>query len=177
MYKTGQRCVVCGEGKLTQKIVTEKFKYKGKENTISDYCVYECNKCEDVLVDSKTIRSTEKILTDFRREIDGLLTSSEIVQIRKKLGKTQKEMAELLEAGEKNFARYETGQVTQGRSTDLLLRVLDKDPYALDSIKHRDKKVEYQKINGKGEINLHQAGYEKYVWPTQTEYEEYDCAA
>lgn len=80
MYKTGQRCIVCGEGTLTKKIVNQKFKYKGKENIISDYCVYECNKCKEVLVDSKTIRSTEKILTDFRREMDGLLTSSEIAR-------------------------------------------------------------------------------------------------
>lgn len=152
MYKTGQKCVICGKGKLIKKIVNEEFEYKGKKLTIPDYIIYSCNKCKEALVDPKTIRFTEKILTDFRREIDGLLTSCEILQIRKKLGKTQLELAKIFGVGEKNFARYENGQVTQSKAMDNLLRILDEYPVVLNILKPEEKNligedanIDYQK--------------------------------
>lgn len=134
MYKIGMKCPICGSGKLSEKTVSEKFDYKDQTKTVSDYHVYVCNKCKEEIVDPKTLRVTEKVLTDFRRGVDGLLTSDEIKAIRKKLGKTQSEMAEWLGVGEKNFARYENGQVTQSKPMDLLLRIIGKFPTILNSI-------------------------------------------
>lgn len=174
MYKTGQSCVVCGKGQLTRKVIQEVFEYKGKKKTVSNYCVYECNKCKEVLVDSKTIRSKEKILTDIRREIDGLLTSSEIVQIRKNLGKTQQEMAKIFGVGEKNFARYENGQVTQSKPMDNLLRVLDKYPIVLNIFKPEEKDLMSKDANFENQKSLSK---ENMDFATENNSEEYVLAA
>ncbi len=61
----------------------------------------------------------------------GFLTDLDIKRIRKKLGMTQKEMAEKLGVGEKNFARYENLSVRQSKAMDNLLRILDKYPHAI----------------------------------------------
>ena len=62
---------------------------------------------------------------------EGYLTAEDIRRIRKKLGLTQKAMAEKLGVGLKTFARYENRSVCQSRAMDNLLRILDKYPVAL----------------------------------------------
>ena len=68
------------------------------------------------------------------RSAAGFLTDEEIKEIRKKLGLTQKQMAETLGVGEKNFARYENLSVRQSRAMDNLLRILDAYPEAIKVI-------------------------------------------
>ena len=65
------------------------------------------------------------------RPAAGFLTDEEIKGIRKKLGLTQRQMAETLGVGEKNFARYENLSVRQSRAMDNLLRILDTYPEAI----------------------------------------------
>ena len=148
MLKKGVVCPVCGEGKISEQTVTERFEYKGNKISISNYHIFRCERCREKIVSPKTLRETEKALTDFRRNIDGLLTSDENRAIREKLGKTQTEMARLLGVGEKNFARYENGQVTQSKSMDLLLRIIDVDPQILHQIeaKRMTPKLDYEGI-------------------------------
>lgn len=135
MIKNGDICLVCGQGKLSERVITEVFTYKEQECKIADYHIFKCDQCAEEFVSPKTLRESEKALTDFRRNIDGLLTSDEIIAIRKKLGATQKELAEMLEVGEKTFARYENGQVTQSRAMDFTLRALNMHPNLLNNIK------------------------------------------
>lgn len=141
MIKNGDICPICGEGKVDEQVITGEFEYKGKKHLIPDYHIFACECCKEQIVAPKTLRETEKELTNFRRKIDGLLTSNEIKMIRKKLGKTQTEMAALLGVGEKNFARYENGQVTQSKSMDLLIRILDIDSNILNKVKAARKRA------------------------------------
>lgn len=135
MYKHGQECPICGSGKLEKKVIGETFEYKGHSLVVPNYIVYGCPTCEEYLVEKKSSRESQKVLKDFFREVDGLLPSRDIKRIRKKLGYTQEEMAKELGVGMKNFARYENGQVIQGRAMDLLLRIFDFDPAILNKIK------------------------------------------
>lgn len=139
MIKDGDICLVCGQGKLSEHVITEVFTYNDQECKIPDYHIFKCDKCTEEFVSPKTMKESEKTLTDFRRKVDGLLTSDEIKTVRKKLGKTQKELAEMLEVGEKTFARYENGQVTQSRAMDFTLRALDMHPNLLNTIKSGKK--------------------------------------
>lgn len=139
MLKHGDICPVCGQGHVEEKVINGRFKYKGKECVISDYHIFACGICKEELVCPESLNKSEKILTDFRRQVDGLLISDEIKAIRKRLGKTQKTLAEMLNVGEKTFARYENGQVTQSKSMDTLLRALNIYPDLLDSIKSGGK--------------------------------------
>ena len=63
-----------------------------------------------------------------QRVSEGYLSDEDIKRIRKKLGLTQKEMAEKLGVGLKNFARYENLSVRQSKAMDNLLRILDEYP-------------------------------------------------
>ncbi len=143
MIKTGDRCPVCAKGILTEQTITEDFEYKGHKLSIPNYHVFSCDNCSEEIVNPKSIRATEKKMTDFRRGIDGLLTSDEIKDIRKKLGKTQKQLASMLEVGEKTFARYENGQVSQSKAMDILLRVINVNPSVLEEI-HKQTGIDYE---------------------------------
>ncbi len=135
VYKNGQTCPICGSGKLIKTVIDEKFDYKGQSLVVPDYVVYECTVCEESLVGKKSVKTSQKLLKDFYREVDGLLGSSDIKRIRRKLGCTQEEMAKNLGVGLKTFARYETGQVIQSRAMDNLLRILDEHPETMNTIK------------------------------------------
>ncbi|MEW6571520.1 MAG: type II toxin-antitoxin system MqsA family antitoxin [Nitrospirota bacterium] len=137
-----QKCPICGIGTLRKEVGTETFEYKGLTTTVPNYITYKCDECGEAIVDKVTLKESGKILKDFQRKVDGLLTSEEIKRIRKKLNLTQEEMAEILGGGLKSFARYETSQVCQSKGMDNLLRILDAYPFTLNVIqKNQAKKL------------------------------------
>lgn len=134
MYKNKDLCPVCGEGTLTFASKTERFEYKGHYKDIENFDIFTCDVCEEEIVPEESIKKAEKYLRDFHREVDGLLTSKQIKKIRESYGFTQDDFSELLGLGKKTFARYENCTVTQNRTTDHLLRIIDVLPEALDII-------------------------------------------
>jgi HTH-type transcriptional regulator/antitoxin MqsA len=140
MFGNSSICPVCGAGELTAKTIDERFTYKGQEMTVPDYVIYECAECGEALVEPASAKKAEKLLKDFSRQVDGLLRAADIKRIRKKLGFTQEQMAEVCGGGLKGFARYESGQVIQSKGMDNLLRILDEFPFVLDIINRRPEK-------------------------------------
>ncbi len=134
MYKHGDACPLCGGGKLEEKVVEERFTYKGQSLVVPDYHVLECPVCGEAVVQQESARRAEKMLRDFGRAVDGLLMGADIKRIRRKLRLTQEQMAQVLGGGLKGFARYENGQVIQSRAMDNLLRILDRFPGSLDAL-------------------------------------------
>lgn len=132
MYKPGDSCPLCGGGELCEKVIEERFAYKGHALTVPDYHVLECPSCGEAVVEKESARRAEKLLRDFGRQVDGLLMAADIKRIRRKLHLTQEQMATVLGGGLKGFARYENGQVVQSRAMDNLLRILDHFPESLD---------------------------------------------
>lgn len=133
-----QECPICGAGGLQKTVSTEKFEYKGKELFIPDYVSYECSECGEAVVAPETLKKSGKLLKDFQRKVDGLLTGRQIKAIRKKTGLTQEQMAEIVGGGLKSFARYESGQICQSKGMDNLLRILDAYPEMLNVIRGKD---------------------------------------
>lgn len=131
MYKQGDACPLCGAGNLSEKVVEEHFGYKGHSLAVTEYRVLECPACGEAVVEKDSARRAEKLLKDFGRQVDGLLTAADIKRIRRKLHLTQEQMATVLGGGLKGFARYENGQVIQSRAMDNLLRILDRFPESL----------------------------------------------
>ncbi len=161
MYKNNDPCPICGDGRLRKKSVRETFEYKGESLTLDDYIIYECQECEEAIVDPKSIKKTEKPVRDFHRKVDGLLTSDEIKAIRTALGYTQEQFGKILGGGAKSFARYENGTVTQSKPMDNLLRIVKQYPEVLNvlngkgvkqSISHTDDSPVSPKIFEKIEI-------------------------
>ncbi len=129
-----QECPVCGAGTLKKKIGTQTFEYKGEITTIPNYVTYACTKCDEAIVDNTTLKESGKILKDFQRKVDSLLTGQQIKAIRIKLGLTQNQLADIVGGGLKSLARYESGQVCQSKGMDNLLRILDAYPETLKVI-------------------------------------------
>ena len=135
-YHDGSPCPLC-KGALKSKSVTETFSYKGRSFEYPDYVVHVCEKCGEEFVGDKTMKQSSRRIRDFYREVDGLLTASEIKRIRVKLGRTQEDLSALLGGGLKAFARYENGDVIQAEAMDNLLRILDEMPQAIDVIERK----------------------------------------
>ncbi|HXX81013.1 MAG TPA: type II toxin-antitoxin system MqsA family antitoxin [Thermodesulfovibrionales bacterium] len=127
-------CPICGTGELKKHVTTEQFEYKGRKVPIPNYVTYSCNVCEETIVDDSSLKSSGKLLKKFKREVDGLLPVEEIKRIRKSFGFTQEKWSKILGGGLKGAARYESGQITQSKAMDNLLRILDKFPFALSAI-------------------------------------------
>lgn len=139
VYQNSDVCPICGEKAMNKKNKEEVFTYKGHNLTIPNYPIYECDECGEELIQAQDSKKFEKDRTDFRRGVDGLLTSEEIRNIRKSFDCSQKEFAEMLQVGEKNFARYENGAATQSRAMDSLLRILRDYPFSISSIVEKNK--------------------------------------
>ncbi len=138
-----QKCPICGAGKLKKRIGKETFEYKGESITIPNYVTYECAECGEAIVDNASLKESGKKLKDFQREVEGLLTGSQIKAVREKLGLTQEQLADIVGGGLKSIARYESGQVCQSKGMDNLLRILDAYPFTLKVIQKEGEKVEY----------------------------------
>ncbi|GAB6178566.1 hypothetical protein JCM16814_34570 [Desulfobaculum senezii] len=134
MLHEGLPCPMCSAGTLERVVSEESITYKGRTKSVPGYISYACPNCHEELTNPKENHAIEQELLAFRREVDGLLSPKEIFNLRDSLGLTQRAFAEKLGIGEKSFARYETGTVTQSKAMDNLLRVIKEYPQAMDTI-------------------------------------------
>lgn len=125
---------MCEVGTLSLVERDLKFEYKGN-NVVLNREVWECSDCKESFFQAKDEPEVERILTDRRRKVDGLLVSEEITRIREQLNVTIAEFAEVLRIPEKNVAYYESGQDTQSYELDDVFRILREYPEAINALK------------------------------------------
>ncbi len=126
-------CPFCGKGILERKTVREAYSYKGQTLEVEQPGTW-CNVCDEGVLESVDLKATQKQIRDFQVQVDGLLSSSEIRRIRKKLKLTQKQAADIFGGGPNAFSRYERGEASPVRATSHLLRLLDKHPEQLQEL-------------------------------------------
>jgi len=114
-------------------------------------------------LDGKTVSHTVDLEVDAWRNVDGeifldgdaeekieatktrhmgLLTPSQIKQLRESVGLTQKELSDLLQLGEKSWTRWESGRERPSRSINVLLCALRDgkiDPRYLEQLRSQRK--------------------------------------
>ena len=129
--KKGGLCPACQKGKLDEVKKDFIFTYKKKQRDFQNVKVFKCELCDYEGLTKTTNKKFEKELTDFRRSIDGLLTSDELKQIREMLGLNKKKMAWLLSVNAKTIGRYENGKITQSHQIDKLYRIFQIYPLAV----------------------------------------------
>lgn len=124
-------CPICGDEKLheVKKFVTRSS--NGHEKRVP-YHVSICSNCECETLTEKQALFNKRAMTDFYREADGLLTGSEIKQIRISLGLTQEDASKLFGGGKTAFTKYEKGDVTQSVAMDKLIRTAKAVPQAFE---------------------------------------------
>ena len=77
----------------------------------------------------------------------GLLLPDQIKALRTRLSLSQKEMSQLLQAGEKSYTRWESGRARPSRMVNVLLRLLDDGEISVESLRQqRDTDDGWNKI-------------------------------
>jgi len=128
-------CPICN-GKLNEEMRKENMQYKNKTLTIEmqgDYC-QEC--AEGFFNNEEQALITNRILLA-KRKADNLLTPQQVKKIRKKAKLTQVEAQEIFGGGVNAFSKYERAEITQPRSTDILLRLIDNKKLSVEQIREQ----------------------------------------
>lgn len=127
-------CPVCEVGQLhecMEKILVEYNTHS--ENRDSYYSI--CDSCGAELATADQLRRNKRDTIKFRKQIDGLLSGSEVSALRNKLGITQVEAARIFGGGPVAFSKYENDDVVQSEAMDKLLRLAGEIPFAFSMLK------------------------------------------
>jgi putative zinc finger/helix-turn-helix YgiT family protein len=135
------KCPICDKGTLGPRqgeFVTEvKCGTAKKELRIGNISWDECDACGEKIFDDNAMKQ----ISDARYEAVGLLTPSELKEIRRKLGYTQEQMATFLGIGNKTYCRWENGTSIQTKSMDTLIRCATRDKLSELQRKERVKQA------------------------------------
>jgi putative zinc finger/helix-turn-helix YgiT family protein len=140
--KGGDLCPICEEGTLREEKKDLSFTYKGRTKTFKAQKILVCSACEHEAFSKTAGENIDRELADFRRTIDGLLTSRELREIRLNLGLKKKQMAELLSVNAKTIGRYENNRITQSEQVDKLYRIFRSFPLAAEQLAKSKELVE-----------------------------------
>jgi HTH-type transcriptional regulator/antitoxin MqsA len=116
------KCSKCGSSNFEEHIEPDDFMRNGQSFSV-DVAHSVCCQCGYEVIFAEQIKRNDCVLRDAWRKIDGLLTASEIVELRNKLGLTQQEAAKIFGGGINAFSKYERSEVIQSVAMDKLMRL------------------------------------------------------
>lgn len=120
-------CSCCMEEHEVKTVqIKEKATFKDRKVTYNAIYMY-CDATDELYMDELQMRENDIRLKDAYRSAEGLLTSTDICNIRDKYGITQSDLCMLLGWGGKTITRYESHQI-QDRAHDTILKKIDRDP-------------------------------------------------
>lgn len=115
------KCSKCGFLDFEVHIESDDFIRNGQSFTLNvEHSV--CKQCGHEVIFADQIKRNDCILRDAWRKIDGLLTASEIVELRNKLELTQQDASKVFGGGVNAFSKYERSEVIQSVAMDKLMR-------------------------------------------------------
>lgn len=119
-------CTCCmEEHEVKTVLVPEEATFKNVKVVYEASCFY-CDVAEELYMDEQQMQENDIRLKDAYRKEQGLLTSSEICNIRSKYRISQRDFCILLGWGGKTITRYEGHQV-QDKAHDTILKKIDRD--------------------------------------------------
>ena len=123
-----KQCFSCGSERMDERHGTYRFEpppnIPGGTIVIPGATWMECENCGEQMIPAVLSRKLEE-LSMLRQ---GLLLPAHVKAIREKLGLSQTVMAERLGVGEKTYTRWESGRSIQNKSSDNLIRLMDRSP-------------------------------------------------
>lgn len=127
MIKSEKRfCTCCmEEHEVKTVLVPEEATFKNVKVVYEASCFY-CDVAEELYMDEQQMQENDIRLKDAYRKEQGLLTSSEICNIRSKYRISQRDFCILLGWGGKTITRYEGHQV-QDKAHDTILKKIGRD--------------------------------------------------
>lgn len=120
---TKELCPICGEGHVTHHVDQFESEYKGQKAMLPSHYKL-CDTCHSDFAGAAEGKLNKRAIMAFRKSVDGLLTGTEIVALRKQYGLTQDQAAKLFGGGPVAFSKYENDDVSQSESMDCLLRLV-----------------------------------------------------
>lgn len=141
-------CVCCmEEHDVKTVIVEEQTTFKNTKIEYEASYLY-CDLAEELYMDEQQMQENDIRMKDAYRTEKGLLTSTQISNIRKKYKISQNDLCILLGWGAKTITRYESHYV-QDKAHDAILKKIDQDPEwflsLLDEVKDKLSYKAYQK--------------------------------
>ena len=135
-------CAECGsEMRRTDEPLIEK--YRGVEISIDGIERHVCDSCGNDVMSAEMATKLGRALVAGYAKSMGLLSPMEIREIRKSLGMNQRDFEELIGVSSPTVSRWETGVMTQPRSTDKLLKAI-RDVPEVGKYLMATMKTEYQ---------------------------------
>ncbi len=102
-------CPICETGTLSEQVHSGEIQYRNQTVQVSDLEYSQCNRCSADPVLAEQAKRNQVRFSDTKREIDGLLSSSEIRKARRYLGLTQHAASGVFGGGLNAFSKYERG--------------------------------------------------------------------
>lgn len=133
--KNNAVCSVCEEGSLHIQVETNLVEYKSQKKELPLH-YSECDCCGSDITTPEQSRKNKRLMTEFKKQVDGLLTGKELKEIRLGLGLTQADAAKIFGGGPVAFSKYEADDVAQSEAMDKLLRVAQAVPEAYAHLTH-----------------------------------------
>ena len=121
--ETKEKCPICGEGHVTNHVQQIEHEYKGHKAMLASH-FQECDTCLSEFAGAREGKMSKRVIMAFRKSVDGLLTGTEIVAVRKQYSLTQDQAAKLCGGGPVAFSKYENDDVSQSEAMDSLLRLV-----------------------------------------------------
>ena len=118
-----EKCPICGEGHLTNHVQQIEHEYKGHKAMLASH-FQECDTCLSEFAGAREGKMSKRVIMAFRKSVDGLLTGTEIVAVRKQYSLTQYQAAKLFGGGPVAFSKYENDDVSHSEAMDSLLRLV-----------------------------------------------------
>ncbi|SEJ06539.1 HTH-type transcriptional regulator / antitoxin MqsA [Azotobacter beijerinckii] len=122
MATQAEICPICGEGHLHAQVGEQVVDYRGQSSQIAFHYA-ECDACGSEQAGAAQLRDNKRAMTAFKKQVDGLLSGTEIRALREELGITQADAARVFGGGPVAFAKYEANDVAQSEAMDKLLRL------------------------------------------------------
>lgn len=125
-----KNCPKCSSENVNATEYSDTVDFRGLELDVEKLQDTKCENCGYSWVtasqqanNSAVTRASYAVQRDFLRKKDGLLSGSEIAQIREKFELSQREAATIFGGGFNAFNKYESGEVLQSYAMDRLLRL------------------------------------------------------
>ena len=120
--------------------VEEKMSFNQVE--VRYLATYEyCSMTEEYIATEEMMRQNDIAMKDAYRKISGLLTSREIMDIRRRYHVSQSDLAILLGWGKKTLTRYETHQVQDMAHNDILMKIGEDPEWFIVLLERSQSKV------------------------------------
>jgi len=129
-------CPICGEGQLLPQVGKNAVEYKEHRAEL-DLHYSVCDTCGSEQTDATQLRVNKRAMIAFKKQVDGLLSGTEVRALREQLKINQAEAARIFGGGPVAFSKYESDDVAQSEAMDKLLRLAAAMPPALGFLRHR----------------------------------------